>query len=166
MWSGVSRALEEFCISYSSSVAKRPEIKKELVELGMPVGLLGRCERARLGALDFRLVSASGRPYVMLRDCVLSDQKQALEKGVEVWDQTAGDSRLIPIDQLSTKQVSQVFAEGRIRTIAEQRTWHSEQSVPAANETQLPYFTRRGELVVTTPCRFIKRQLAQLVKTL
>ena len=165
MISGVARGLEEFCIAYAGTLQQRPAVKKELIDLGLSLSLLDRVERCGIGAMDLRLVMASGKPYQMLRLCPLSDQQSVLKDGVEVWDESAKDVRNIPIEQLSSKQTDCVFANGRLRTITEQRTWCEEKSRSVQPvDSNLPFTTRKGSLTIYKPCRISKSELAKILK--
>ena len=58
-------------------------------------------------------------------------QDEVISQGVEVVDPD-GESRQIPFDQLTTKQVKQVFNDKKIRQPAEQITWlKAQQPTPA-----------------------------------
>jgi hypothetical protein len=60
----------------------------------------------------------------------IEEQKKLLDRGVEVFDaENPTEPRCIPLADLSPKQRKQVFADGRVRSLAEQRTWLAEHAV-------------------------------------
>ena len=149
-----------FCAAYAATIATRPEVKAELIELGLTVHFLNRAERIGRGDLDSRLLIVSGRQYQKLASCPPSEQKAALDSGVEVFDGAICDSRLIPVAYLSNEQANQVFALDHIRTIAEQRTWLAEHAACKNTDAIESEFivTKKG-VTISKFNLFLKRSL-------
>lgn len=102
----------------------RPEIMDELEGAGIPREHLFRLERFGRGQLHPKLLFPVGLAERQLAQLTLSEQARALDRGVEVLDADDGsEPRLIPVAELSRQQIRTVFCRGRIRTLAEQRTW-------------------------------------------
>lgn len=121
--------------AYVSALAMNPKIKADLEEMGISRRLLARMEMVGAGKIDHRLAletHAAARSVMLLP---MSDQVNVLDHGVEVMD-TDTEVRRIPVDQLSPKQVSQVFANGEVRTLAQQRTYLQEHDLRQVVEEQ------------------------------
>lgn len=101
----------------------KPELADELLEQGVNRELIRRLERLGRGQIHPKLVFATTPGAQKLLTVTLSEQTRALEEGVEVMEDDETASRNIPIADLTPEQARQVFTHGRIRALAEQRTW-------------------------------------------
>jgi hypothetical protein len=152
------------CIDYAKSVALRPEIKDELIELGCSRILVNRMERIGTGAADPRLLTRSGRAFRKLEMYPLSEQKEALEKGVIVWDASTEDTRIVQLDELSAMQIDQALAIDRTRTIAEQRTYLAEHNPAPPVPTDRDYHVTKKFVITLKPGKWTKAIVKQWLK--
>ncbi|HBJ87125.1 MAG TPA: hypothetical protein DDZ88_25350 [Verrucomicrobiales bacterium] len=115
----------------------RPELRAELIDAKVSRDVIDNLERLGRGEIHRNLVLDSSTVGRRLLKLPLSVQTQAIEAGVEVLDPDEQTTRLIPVDELTPKQVEQVFPKhGHQRSLAEQRTWlrerKSKQPVPVS----------------------------------
>lgn len=150
-------------LAYAATVAVKPEIRDLLIEHSR--GLLSRsfltlCEKFAAGALDERLLTASGTQYRMLRSLPLSEQKTFLENGVLLLE-ADGDSRTIPIDEVTPEQARQ----GIGKTLAQQRTWLN--SRPRTADVKHDYIVFKDRVrILKAPFDLDRRLLASLLQQL
>lgn len=80
-----------------------------------------------------------------------------------------GESLRVDVRNLTPDQAAQVFAEDRIRSDAEQRSWiedkRSKSSAPS-NKSNAPYRVVGKKLVVMTACTLERKELARLLAEL
>lgn len=70
----------------------------------------------------------------------------------------------VDVRNLTTSQASQVFANGRIRTAAEQRAYLEDKKASRATiKFDPPYRVVNGKLVIMEPCQFTAKQVALLL---
>jgi len=149
LYGRIGGVIMEFCTAYCAALKVRPEIKAEMIELGISAQTLRRAEKFGNGTLDARIVLASGRQYLKLENCPVSEQKDALENGIEIWDPAINDSRRICLNELTTRQIDQGIAIDHIRTVSEQRSYHSEQALKTVTEEVKPkYQATKKELII------------------
>jgi hypothetical protein len=140
----------------------RPELTRELVQLGVNRGLIDRLEKLGRRQIDARLVFATSPGALRLLPLPLSEQELALRDGVEVLDADEVTTRNIPVNELTAKQAKQVFADGRQRTLAEQRTYIRDKRKPVVPvDSVTAYRVERGRVVVLRPGCFSRQTILQ-----
>jgi hypothetical protein len=140
----------------------RPELMNEMCQLGADRGVLRRLERLGRGQIHSRLVFADFPGVRKLMDVPLSEQTIALDKGVEVLDADEATTRNIPVEQLSREQTQQVFGDGEIRTIAQQRTWlRKKKAAIAPIERDTDYRVFKDRVVTSSPGTWTKQLILQ-----
>jgi hypothetical protein len=141
---------------YCSALSGDHELRGRIIECGVPASVLDRMEAVGRGQIAPQLFYATGGAARRLLDCPRSIQDQALVNGLEVYE--FGDVRRIPVDDLSPSQVRQVFARGKVRSPAEQRSW-LESKRPQATAPE--EWIIRGDCAVhqKTGLRISKRQM-------
>ena len=146
-----------------AAIDTRPETVSELITIGINRELIRRMERIGRGQISQRLVLSNSASTKCLMSLPLSEQEAALDKGVEVLDGDETTLRHIPVHELSTAQVRQVFAGDRIRTVAEQRTFLRERSrsTAAAPELTRDYKVNKDCVAILRPCKVSRSLLAQ-----
>lgn len=130
--SQAANALVEIATDLVAAIDTRPEIRAEILEKGISEVLVDRLERLGRGQIHPSLVLNSARWTSRVMKLPLSQQREVIEKGVEVLQPDEVSTRMIPLDALSSAQTFQVFrSTGEIRSIAEQRTYIQEQNKKA-----------------------------------
>lgn len=114
--------LIEFARELVGAIDAIPERKQELVEAGFAPAALDRLERLGRGSILPQLVFATTPGAEKVLKLSLSDQRQALEHGIEVMDEDEETTRNIPLHDLTRPQAKQVFGPDGIRSLAQQRT--------------------------------------------
>lgn len=91
-------------------------------------------------------------------------QEKHLKEPVEVLVSN-GETLKIDVHNLTEEQAVQVFSRDDIRDLPEQRAWMEGQRLQSAPPTRanLPYRYDKKELVVLVPCKFTRKELAQLL---
>jgi len=144
-----------------ASLVSRPQLAREIAAEGINPELIDRLERLGRKQLSSRLVFATSPGGVKLGQCLLSEQDLLLDAGVEVLT-ASNDTRVIPVHELTPAQARQVFARGKVRSLAEQRSWREEaaaKKVPTDNSVN---FSVHKDFVVTSqPGRWSKRLILQ-----
>lgn len=113
-----------------------PKFADELQEHGVPREFIRRLELFGRDQVDRRLVFADSPGARKLLNLPLSEQKVALDEGIEILEDDGQDKRVIPVHELTPKQAQQAFNGTGKRTPAQQRTWLKEQkakAMPAAS---------------------------------
>jgi len=121
----------------------------------------GRLEDVGNGVLDPRLIGATGRlPRVLLK---LSAPRQAecLDHGVEIL-LAGGDSLRVQVAHLQPAQLRQVFADGHVRTLAEQRAFQAALK-PKPVTVASPFRVRGGFAYFLGNTRMSKQDLEVLL---
>jgi hypothetical protein len=144
---------------YVAALEVRPEIKQELRDLGVQVHTLTRMELIGRGSVDERLALQHYSAANRLLALPISDQKAMLDDGVEVMESN-GDVRRIPVDQLSSKQVAQVFNGSGLRTLAQQRTWLTEHAGRPLNVEEPDWKIGRDSVTIRKGGKFSRALIA------
>lgn len=142
-FTGIADALSNLAVDYVKALEVRPELRAELIADGFPAQTADRMERLGRGQIHPSLVLSSARWAGKLITLPLSQQTHLIATGVEVLEPGGTESRLLPLDALSSQQLKQVFGKGTVRSLAEQRTWQAEQQ-PRKTEVAPVTFERDG----------------------
>jgi hypothetical protein len=102
---------------------RNPNYVKELEALGINRILIYRLERFGRNEIDERLVLQTGSGARALIRMPLSEQRRVLAEGLDILEDDEQNTRRIPFDSLTPKQVYQGFAQDHVRTLAEQKTY-------------------------------------------
>jgi hypothetical protein len=144
------------------SLPSRPKLAREIAALGINPELVKRLEKLGRKQLHPDLVLATTPGAIKLGSCVPSEQELLLESGAEVME--GDDSRVIPIHELTDDQARQVFVNGHVRTLAEQRSW-----LKSAAAKKVPadfvggYSVHRDFVVIKEPMRLPKKLVLQFL---
>jgi len=140
----------------------KPELADELEEVGVNRELIRRLERLGRGQIHPQLVFSTTPGAEKLLTVPLSEQSRALESGLEIMDDDETTSRNIPINELSSAQAQQAISRGRIRTLAEQRTWIRDKKKKVSPVSAKEDFRICSDHVITTrPGKWPKRLILQ-----
>lgn len=137
-----------------------PRLADELQQQGIDRGIVRRLERLGRGQIHPSLLFSTTPGGMKLLSVPLSEQTLALENGVEVLDTDENTTRNIPIHELNHTQAVQVLAGGRIRTIAEQRTWLRDHK-PLPTERDSDFRVHRDYVVTARPGKWTKALILQ-----
>ena len=139
----------------------RPKLAREIAALGINPLLVVRLEKLGRKQLHPDLVLATSPGALRLGVCVPSEQDLLLENGAEVLT-ADNDSRRIPIHELTADQAKQVFVNGHVRTLAEQRSWLATfKKVPA--DFVGGYSVHKDFVVIKEPMRIPKKLILQFL---
>ena len=140
----------------------RPELSDELIEQGVNRELIRRLERLGRGQIHPKLVFATTPGAQKLLTVPLSEQTRALDEGVECLDDDETSSRKIATADMTQEQARLVFTHGRIRSLAEQRTWmranKKRQTISTPDEG---YRVCSDHVITTKPGRWPKKLILQ-----
>lgn len=144
--SKLGQDLSAFAQKLVSSLDSTPGLLEELIEAGFNQAELSNLEKCGRGLIHPRLLLTSGRQYNSLRACPLSIQQEVIENGVTVVELDGSDVRVIPLDDLTPHQASQVLGSGKVRSVAEQKSWLKEEQarMPKSAGDDSIKFTKRG----------------------
>jgi hypothetical protein len=153
---------------YVFSLDARPELRKDLLDAGVPRDFLRRLEKVGRGVMSRRLVLESGRWVEKVARLPLSEQEEALNDGVDVLCEDGMDHRRISVCELSPKQMQQVFGDDGLRTLAEQRTWMEEQEQDRVRCApmklpELVWKVRGNRVVIGSPCELTRQQMLMIL---
>jgi hypothetical protein len=140
----------------------RPKLAREIAALGINPLLVVRLEKLGRKQLHPDLVLATSPGAVRLGVCVPSEQDLLLENGAEVLT-ADNDSRLIPIHELTADQAKQVFVNGHVRTLAEQRSWLANSAKKAPADFAGGYSVHKDFVVIKEPMRLPKKLVLQFL---
>lgn len=164
--------LHTVCKLYVEAIDVNPEIKTELIEMGLPSSFLNNSERVGRGELHPNLMLKSGHQFARLRFLPLSEQTKALDAPIEVLC-INGDKLKVAIDNLTKQQVDQVMSSSGIRDIPAQKAYieSQKQSLDINKKinpdpvitTQKKYFITRGKLHVGK-VSFTKAELLNILQ--
>lgn len=108
---------------YLNAVQTRPLLRMELLEVGFSEEQLRKLEALARGQLHPKLMLVVGTQYRALARCPRSVQEQVIAGGVTVLEPDGKDTRIIPLDDLTPQQSRQVFRDGTILSITQQKTY-------------------------------------------
>jgi hypothetical protein len=142
-----------------------PRFADELVSRGMPADVIRRLERLGRNQIHESLTFNTRPGGIKLMTLPLSEQVVAISEGITVLEPDEQDSRNIPVNDLTHAQCKQVFSNGRVRSLAEQRSYLQEKKAknPAAQPVDGRVdFKVMGEYVVTNrPGKWPRRLILQ-----
>jgi len=123
---------------------------------GIAVDVLGQLERIGRHQMNASLLLANYPAVPALQRLSMSEQDRLLNQPVEVLILKDGgtDTLLVEAKNLTREQVSQVFAGGSVRDLAQQRAWlesRAQKLVPP-QMSELPYTITRRHTVVFKAC--------------
>ena len=148
---------------------------KNLVAL--PETVFSNMERIGRGQMDQRLLVTHNRAETKLLSMPLSQQKKALDDGIDVLMSNNAVLRVKPVN-LTPSQVKQVFASDHIRDKAEQKNYLEEQKKireyaaviePKKEEKQInkrpvkPFEIKAGKLIVNEAKTFDRKELFDIL---
>lgn len=100
----------------------RDECRREFP--GVTAAFFRDLELVGRGAIDQRILDMGLSCGSKLKRVPLSQQRELIEKGVEVW--TGNDSRIIPLAECGPRVIDQCIAVDHVRSPSEQAAWHEE----------------------------------------
>jgi hypothetical protein len=153
---------------YVMALDANTNVRDELVAMGVSRELLRRMERLGRGGIEPRLVFSTSGAASKVMALPLSEQQEILDCGVEVMSADGLDHRLIPLEELTPEQVRQVFGDGGVRTLAQQRTWmenerEARRTVEPIDQVDVVYKIRGKRVIFTRACEMTARQLAMIL---
>ncbi len=116
------------------------------------------------GLMHQELIWGGGRSANKLKELPYSQQKRAIEEGIDVLVSNDETLRVKP-ENLTAFQVKQVFNGRHIRDVAEQRAYMESLKVidHKIKQADFSYSIVKGELVVKAPTRFSKTELVHIL---
>ena len=158
----IGTSLLEVAHDLVAAIDARPELVKELADAGVNRELLNRLEKLGRGQIHPSLVFNTTSGGTKLLALPLSEQTHVLENGVEILDADETSTRLIPVNELTGEQSRQVFQSGKMRTLAEQRTWlRDRKNKLKPVDADATYRVFSDHVVVLKPGKFTKKLLLQ-----
>jgi hypothetical protein len=120
-------------------------------------------ESIGMGTMDPRLFFEGGAAAHALRRLPVSEQKRALDKGVEVY---AGgtDRMVVPVHKITPEQAKLVFAYDHVRDLPEQRQILQTEAVvrkPAA--PRQGYEVGKNAVMINVPMKLTKNDLLRIL---
>ena len=137
-------------------------------QAGLPLDIVFQFERIGRKQLVPELIVADFPAQRAMSKLPFSEQERLLGRdtiSVCVIKETGVETLQIPARNLSKAHVKQVFDEGRLRTVGEQRSWLEARAAANAEPPRTnadPYVVRRDELIVGG-VTFTKKQLLRIV---
>jgi len=125
-----------------------------LVEHGFNSRVLKRMLEVGRGTRMEALIWPTNRAQKELAKCDVSVQRSVLAEPIEVVNANGpSETRLIPFAELTTRQAEQVFDNGAIRSLCQQRSYLEAQA-PAVQHIRIekPYRVMRGKVEFYKPC--------------
>lgn len=171
MQAGIDKICEAANI-YVAAIDADSSMKDAFAEScpGIPPGAWAGLEAVGRGILDRRLLWGGGRAASYLRRLPVSEQKAALDAGVQMVTAKGDTLRVMP-EKMTSAQCHQVFAADHIRDAGEQRAWIESQAVehsqPVAMATladALPWEVAGGKLIVRTPMTLTRRDIQRVLR--
>jgi hypothetical protein len=125
---------------------------------GLPSDLWQTLEDVATGRVDVRVFCLPAHTQRAIKKLPPTKQKSVLEHGVEV---LANDNSAItvPIQELTSKQRSQVFYRGNIRSLSEQAAWLKTLAPPMENDKVC--FVKGDCLVIQAPTTLTMSEIHQ-----
>jgi hypothetical protein len=173
-WSQGMTSLVAACVVFVETIDAIPDGRKLFVEAlpEIPHGMWNRFESVGRGHLHPKLFFETGASYGKLIQYPISEQKKAIERGVDVLS-ADGTTLIIQIKNLTPEQTKQVFDYNHVRSIPEQKAWIEScksEELSAARRAKRPkpithrYDAKSKELVVLQPCTFSLREIVKMLR--
>jgi hypothetical protein len=154
-------AAESYAAAIDTDPAAKQAFREEFPDFSPT--FWARIEAVGRHQLDQRLLYGAHPAERHLRRLAYSEQKHALDHGVEVL--VDGSEMLIHVDRLTPFQSKMVFGPTGIRDLAAQKAWLESEKLehrrPPAADTG--YDIRKGELVIHSPMRLGRTELLQIL---
>jgi hypothetical protein len=130
--------------------------------------MIRRIEMCGRDQIVEELIYATSIAERQLMKLPLSEQKLALDQGVEVLEYDEKNTRKIPVAALTPAQTKQVFASGTIRSLAEQRSIIQERKRRECRPVNVvaAYHIHRGTVVITQPLKMGIEEAAQMLNAM
>lgn len=96
----------------------------------------------------------------------IAEQRRLMAEPVNLLINTESgwETLKVPVENLTTSQSRQVFADDRIRSESEQRSWLADMAAKnSPTQHDDPYRVVGRKLIVMEPCQLTAKQLAQLL---
>lgn len=174
-----SELIEQFVKAFQNSAASLLETGKILVRIAekMPDGIervLKRLPQLRpetikaflkigRGEVDEVLMLAEGPGVTRLRACDITVQRKHATDGIPVLISESGKTThlMVSVFDMTSEQAVQVFHNGSIRTLEQQRQWLQSRKPKIENAAALrkPYTVRRGRVDIHGECSLTVQQL-------
>lgn len=140
----------------------KPTFATELIETGVDAGLIWRLERFGRGQIHKQLLLSTTPGAMKLMTLTLSEQTRVFAEGVEVMDDDEKTTRIIPFNDLSRQQCKQIFAQGTVRNLTQQRTWIRDDKRKRIPETpEEGYRVFKDHVVITRSGKWPKATVIQ-----
>ena len=135
---------------------------KQISELGLNLSAnaLNQLLAIGRGQIDQRLLEADFPAVAQLKKLDIALQRTFLDNGIEVFEETTAECRLIPVADLTKKQCRRVFGKRGIRTPAAQRTWLVEHQ-PITALSDRDYVVHKKFVEIKKPGTFSKNLVRQ-----
>jgi len=164
-------------VSYIDDEKAKVRELKEL--LGFSYETYVSMERIGRGIMDQRLIFTETKARKKLAAAPKSQQKKALDKGLEVLVDN-GEVLRVKIDDLTSNQIKQVFAGDHVRSIAEQKNYirnrkaqmefAAKLNIPKVEkepEKILPiYEIKKGKLIINKPTELSRKEVFDILSKL
>lgn len=166
---------------YVKELSSDPSFRQTMIGEfpGMTASFLSDLEAVGRGLIEPRILEMGLSCGSRLKRLPLSQQRQLIEKGVEVW--TGDDSRVIPLADCGPRVLMQCIAKDHIRSVSEQAAWHEEENAKrradaaATQKTELSdgnalsYRVDRAKKrvkILYPPCTLTAKELRRLLDEL
>lgn len=134
----------------------------------VPLTAWASLEKIGRGQMHEKLFLMCGRIQAALRSLSLSEQTEAIEKGVPVLLHD-GSSMMMKPEAMTQSQQTQVFFNGAIRDLESQRAWMESQKnyrLPRNPLASGGYKVEGSLLVVSVPMTFSLEHLREIIGTM
>lgn len=165
LFTGGMQKIREACQVYVKAVEENPELEPEFRAAFPQISESGwaNIELVGRGAMDYRLLWEGGRARNRIKQLPPSRQAAVLDNGVPLLSKDGSELK-VKVENLTPKQVEQVFGGNHIRTLAEQRAWIEAQStVTTPVKTETVAEVRGKELIISRPCRMSRKELVMFL---
>ena len=160
-WENAGRALVQLIDQNPGVIEKilerRPNIRRSTIRA---------FERIGRGTLLAEVEYSKHPGIKLLGRLGIAEQRKFLKEPVDVLIRKGSELITLKakVENLLPKQRRQVFAGDHIRSVGEQRLYlESKDAEPKSIDLDRPYRVRRGEVVITAPCRLTVQQLLVLL---
>ena len=158
--------ITEACRALAEAYDLAPKYAESLVEdMNIPPEALKRMLEVGRGKRAERLLTEATAGESALAKCDISLQRRYLEESVPVLNPSdPTQHRLIPVPELTLAQARQVFVNGTVRTLGQQRSYiETHQPAPAVKMDKC-YIVMRGKIRWLKPCEVSVGELAGILE--
>jgi hypothetical protein len=166
LWASGLNNIGQACRLFAEAFSVNPAIAAPLMS-DFPPAAIDRMLQVGRGLRAEQLLTEATPGHHALAKCDLATQLTYLDAPIPVVNPSKpNEHSLIPVAELGSDQIKQVFERGHIRSLCKQRSWIEKRDrnrLPKLASIDKPYVAFRGRVRWTRPCEVSVSELLRII---